>query len=97
MRHVVKTDVERFRRLAVNVFHVLDNPQDPLSVALLGVDAYVSFVKELKLPTTLREFGVKQEDIKRLVDSLVRNRGTKIGMFQPVTPTDALAIYTAAY
>ncbi len=96
MQFVLDTDIERFRHLAVKVFNVPDDPENPRQVALDGIARLKEFYKEIGMPTTFAEIGAKKEDIDKLLKTLKINRGNKFGTFRPLTLEDAREIYLLA-
>ncbi len=96
MKYTVDVDVQRYRRLAVNVFGVKDNPQDPRSVAIEGIKALENFYKELEMPITFAQLGAKKEDIDKLLKTLEINRGQFFGSYKILSLDDARKIYLLA-
>lgn len=69
-RHIYRDGLVKFQKFAVNVWGILPEGKSADELALAGVEALADFVKELELPTTLRELGVdKHIDLKRIADS----------------------------
>lgn len=64
-RYVYKNCLPRFKRYALNVMGVADSGSDE-EIALKGIEAMEAFYREIKMPTNLRELGVKatDEDLK---------------------------------
>lgn len=96
MKYVMDVDVSRFVRLAVNVWSCSPNGQNPKQTALEGIVRYESFLKSLGLPTSLKELGVKTEDIPKLVEHLKISRPEGCGGFKRLSFEDAEAIYLLA-
>ncbi len=96
MRYTIDADVQRYRRMAVKVFGIKDNPRKPMKVAKAGIDAMESFFKEIGMPTSFDEIGAKKEDIDQLLSKLRINRGEKFGQFKELTLEDARKIYELA-
>jgi alcohol dehydrogenase YqhD (iron-dependent ADH family) len=96
MRYTVDADVERYRRLAVNVWGISDDPEHPRKTALAGIDALENFWREIGMPTTFAEIGARREDIGILLDKLEINRGKTFGQFVRLTREDARNIYLLA-
>ncbi len=55
MRYTIDEDVERYRRLAVNVWGVVDDPADPRRTGLAGIAAMDALFREIGMPTTFAE------------------------------------------
>jgi len=96
MRYTVNEDVQRYRRLAVKVFGIKDNPKKPLKVALAGIDALEDFFRKIGMPTSFKEIGANPEDIDKLLEKLRINRGERFGQFKELTMEDARKIYELA-
>ena len=64
-RYVYKNCLPRFKRYAINVMGVPAVGTDE-EIALTGIEAMEDFYREIKMPTNLRELGVKatDEDLK---------------------------------
>ncbi len=64
-RYVYKNCLPRFKRFAINVMGVSASGTDE-EIALKGIEAMEDFYREIKMPTNLRELGVKatDEDLK---------------------------------
>ncbi len=60
-RYVYKNCLPRFKRYALNVMGVENKGTDE-EIALKGIEAMEAFYREIKMPTNLRELGVKASD-----------------------------------
>ena len=59
-------------------------------MALAGIDALADFIREIGLPTTLRELGVTdQTPLKSIADSC----GISAGSYRPMTHEEILEIF----
>jgi len=96
MKYTVDVDILRYRRFAVNVWGVQDDPVDPKRVALAGIAAFEAFLTEIGMPTTFSGIGAKTEDIETLLDKLEINRGKTFGSFMKLTRSDCRNIYLLA-
>ena len=65
-KYMYKANISRFAGFARNVWDI--NESDDEKAALLGIESMADFFKALGMPSTLREFGIKKEDIDRLCD-----------------------------
>lgn len=68
-RHLVDANIPRFARFARNVW---DIPVcEDKKAAVSGIDALAGFIKEIGLPTTLRELGIPADtDLRAVADSV---------------------------
>lgn len=62
-------------------------------LALSGIDALASFIREIGLPTTLRELGVDKAQLKEIADSC----GISQGSYKPMTHGEILKIFQECY
>jgi alcohol dehydrogenase YqhD (iron-dependent ADH family) len=49
------------------------------------------------MPRSLREFGLEESSIDRLLDGLEKSKGKVFGAFKPLDREDAQAIYKSAF
>ena len=69
-RHIYKEGLTKFVRFARNVWEIPEEGKSEEDLALAGVEALADFIKEIGLPTTLRELGVDEStDLKQIADS----------------------------
>lgn len=69
-RHSYRDGVKKFARFAENVWGVSPDGKTEEETARAGVEALADFIREIGLPTTLRELGVKDErELKEIADS----------------------------
>lgn len=69
-RHIYKFGAKKFARFAENVWGVSPDGKTEEELALAGVEALSDFIKEIGMPTTLRQIGVNEStDLKGIADS----------------------------
>lgn len=69
-RHIYKEGLPKFVRFAENVWQLPREGKSDEEYAKAGVEALADFIKEIGLPTTLRELGITSEDgLKEIADS----------------------------
>ncbi|MGN0163308.1 MAG: iron-containing alcohol dehydrogenase [Candidatus Ornithomonoglobus sp.] len=66
-RHIYKYGLEKFKRFAVNVWNVRADGKTDEETALKGIECLENFIREIGLPTTLRELGITDE--KTILDT----------------------------
>lgn len=89
-RHIYHDGLVKFQRFAVNVWGISPEGKGADELALAGVEALADFVKELRLPTTLRELGVDEHmDLKRIADSC----NLVLGSYRKMTHEEILEIF----
>ena len=74
-RHIYKSGAARFARFAQNVWGIESKGSDE-EIALAGINALSSFIKEIGLPTTFAELGITADtDFRAIADSTVLTPG----------------------
>jgi len=97
LKYVMDEDIDRFYRLAVEVFKVPSNHFKKREVALEGIEALKAFFKSIGMPVTLDEAGAKKEDIPKLLKTMKINMGETFGNYKSLTLDDAKKIYESAF
>lgn len=88
-RHICEAGAKKFARFAVRVWDIPAEGKTEMELAHASVDALEEFIREIGLPSTLREVGVtKDTDLKAIADS------TPIvaGSYQKLTHSEILDI-----
>ncbi len=99
MEFVMSHNVMRFAQMAVRVFGVAMNFENPEETAKLGIKAFRKFLHSIGMPINFAELGAKEEDIPELAEKFAV---TKIGAngttggFVKLTKDDAAEIYRIA-
>ena len=94
MRFQLKRHTMRLAQFANRVYNVPVNFENPEETALRGIEAHLSFLREIGMPTTFAELGAREEDIPLLASKVKRNPGTDtIGRAWPITGAEAEAVY----
>ncbi|MDD3842399.1 MAG: iron-containing alcohol dehydrogenase [Candidatus Izemoplasmatales bacterium] len=96
MQYALDVDINRFKRLAITVWGIEDNPKAPKTVALEGIKAMKGFFREIGMPTTFLEIGAQERDIDFLVDKLFQGKDDSFGAFKTLNREDAKAVYRLA-
>ncbi len=65
-RYVYKANTSRFAQFARRVWDIEESNDE--KAAISGIEAMTDYFKTLNMPTTLREFGIKKDDIDRLCE-----------------------------
>lgn len=95
MRHVMKTNPNKFITFATRVWDIDLNENNPEETALKGIEAFEKFLKNIGMPSSFAELGAKQEDIPLLTDKLMSGRETE-GNYVKLTRQDIIEIYESA-
>ncbi len=96
MMYTLNEDIDRYYRLATEVFGVPHDYEHKERVAEEGIVRLVGFFNEIGMPTSLEEADAKKEDIPKLIEKLKINKGESFGNFTTLTLDDARAIYELA-
>jgi len=93
-RYVYKNCLPRFKRFALNVMGVANEGTDE-EIALRGIEAMEDFYREIKMPTNLRELGVKatDEDLVLMAHKCAVGVNGGMGSARFLREEDMLAIY----
>ena len=95
MEYVMKHDVNRFANMAVRVFGVAMDENNPENTALEGIKAFRRFLHDIGMPINFTELGAKVEDIPVLVEKFGLGDG-QTGGFVKLSSTDVAEIYKIA-
>jgi len=95
MQYVMHHDVLRFAQVAVRVWGCKMDKMNPEKTALEGILAFKKFLTSIGMPVTLKELGVKEEDIPTLVKNMGLGDGKK-GGFVPIDNKAVEEIYNLA-
>ena len=96
-RYVYKNCLPRFKKFALNVMEV-ENVGTDEEIALKGIEAMEDFYREIKMPTNLRELGVKatEEDLVTMAHKCAVGVGGEMGSARKLNESDMLNIFKAS-
>ncbi|HJB25357.1 MAG TPA: iron-containing alcohol dehydrogenase [Firmicutes bacterium] len=93
-RHIYKEGLPKFIRFAENVWDISRNGKNDEEFAKAGVDALADFIKEIGLPTTLKELGMTDKgQLKEIADSCA----ISVGSYKKMTHEEILEIFTECF
>ena len=92
-RHIYKEGLSKFVRFAENVWGIARDGASYEELALAGIDALAAFIKEIGLPTTLKELGARKDQLKEIADSC----GISGGSYKQMTHGEILEIFQECY
>ncbi len=98
-RFVMKEDISRFVRFAVNVMDVENDYTDPEATALKGIEAMERFYHAIGMPINIHELigrEVTNEEIKEMARKCTNNYTTTQGHFKVLNAADIEQIYKMA-
>lgn len=93
-RHIYKDGFRKFQKFAVNVWGISPKGKTEEELARAGVEALADFIREIGLPTTLRELGVSEStDLKAIADSC----NLAPGSYKKITHEEILKVFQECY
>ena len=92
-RHIYKKGLPKFVRFAENVWRITRDGKTDEEVALEGIHSLANFIKEIGLPTTLKELGADKSQLKEIADSC----GISQGSYKPMNHEEILTIFQECY
>lgn len=95
MRFVAKQEPNKFKTLAMNVFHVNPEGKDDLTVALEGIDALQHYWTSLGAPSRLADYEIDDSRLDELVQKSVLGRPA-IGGYHPLSAENVRTIFVQA-
>ena len=85
MRYTLKHNPMRFAQLAARVWGCQMDFEYPERTALLGIEQFEAFIREIGMPLTLKELGARGEDIPFMAGNTKKNNGDRTGFFVPLS------------
>lgn len=76
-KHIYKHGLDKFVRFAVNIWNVETTGLSKEQIALAGIDKMADFIKEMGIPTTLREIGATEDMLEKIANSIEPGGGYK--------------------
>lgn len=93
-RHIYKDGLSKFQKFAVNVWGISPEGKTGDQLARAGLEALADFIREIGLPTTLRELGVDEfTDLKAIADSC----NLAPGSYKKMSREEILKIFQECY
>lgn len=93
-RHIYKEGLPKFVRFAENVWGIRRKGRTDEEMARAGVEALSDFIKEIGLPSTLKELGVA--DRSRL-EEIAYSCGISTGSYKKMTHEEILEIFNECF
>lgn len=89
-RHICIAGKKKFSQFATNVWGISKEGKTDEELAILGVEALSNFIKEIGMPTTLKELGVDDHiNLKEIADSCNISNGS----YKKMTHEEILQIF----
>jgi alcohol dehydrogenase YqhD (iron-dependent ADH family) len=94
MRYVYKKNINRFARFAKHVFVVNDSGKTDEEIALLGIEKFEEFLKDINVPISLKDEGIPYDDFDLIAEKCTRSG--HIGRFVKLYNEDVVKILEMA-
>lgn len=92
---VFEKGLERFARFAVNVWGISPDELPERDLAFKGIQALMMFIKEVGLPTRLREIGISEDaEFRKIADTCKIVQG---GCFKTITRDEIFELLKECY
>lgn len=93
-RHIYRDGLTKFGRFATSVWGIRPEGKSREELAEAGISALAEFIREIGLPTSLRELGIKNEkQLKEIADSCSFSPGG----YRKMTPEEILEIFKECF
>ncbi|WP_122642100.1 iron-containing alcohol dehydrogenase [Luxibacter massiliensis] len=92
-RHIYQNGLPKFVNFAKNVWQIPGEGKSDEEIAAEGISALTAFIREIGLPGTLKELGVKKEMLKEIADTC----NISAGSYKKMTPEEILDIFRECY
>lgn len=93
-RHIYRDGLEKFAGFASRIWRIPEEGKSKEELAKAGIEALEAFIREIGLPATLRQLGVKDQTIlKEIADSC----RFSLGGYRKMMPEEILEIFRECY
>lgn len=89
-------NVDKFVEYGINVWEI-DSNKDKYDIANEAIDKTRELFLSLGLPQNLQEVGIGEENLEKMAQDAIDDKGGVIGNFKPLYYKDVLAILEEAY
>lgn len=93
-RHIYKYGLPKFVRFAKNVWEIPQDGKSDKEMAEAGINALSDFIREIGLPSTLKELGVTDRE---MLKDIAYSCGISAGSYKKLTHEEILDIFNACY
>lgn len=91
-RYIYRDGLDKFVRFAGKVWGIDTHGLDKEQAALAGIDALAAFIRELGLPTSLRQLGTTEDMLPKIAASAVKGGG-----YRQMEEADILKVLEACF
>ena len=92
-RHIFQDGLPKFVKFAQNVWGIPREGKTDAELALADIDALAAFIREIGLPTTLKELGAGKDQLRPIADSC----GISQGSYKKMTHEEIYKIFCECY
>lgn len=96
-RYVYETNIPRWIKYANEVWNVDIDYEHPDKTINKAIDMQEDFYKSIKMPTNIRDLGVKEEDLEYLANRCSRDKTRILAGYKELGYEEILDIYKMAY
>lgn len=96
-RYVYSANIPRFLQYAHNVWNVDIDFEHPEKTINKAIDMQEEYYKSIGMPVSLKELGVKEEDLEKLALACSRDKTRVLSGYKPLDYEDMFAVYKMAY
>lgn len=93
-RHIYRDGLKKFVRFARNVWEIPGEGKSEEALAEAGIDALADFIREIGLPTTLRELGLKD---RKQLEEIAESCHFSPGSYRKMTSGEILEIFQECF
>ena len=93
-RHIYRDGLKKFVRFARNVWGISGEGKSEEALAEAGIDALADFIREIGLPTTLRELGLKD---RKQMEEIAESFHFSPGSYRKMTSGELLEIFQECF
>ena len=92
-QHIYQEGLPKFVRFAQNIWGIQREGRSDQELALAGISALAAFIREIGLPTTLKELGADKAQLRQIADSC----GISQGSYKKMTHDEIYKIFCECY
>ena len=94
-RYVYKANIDRWYQYANRIWDLFNDDKE--TAILLAIDKQEEFYRDIGMPISLKELGVKESDLETLALMTSQNKTRTIPGYKPLGYQEILDIFTLAY
>lgn len=91
-KYVYQYDIQRFARIAVRLWGIDMNFENPEETAMKGIEACEKFFQSLNMPIRFNELGIEDQDLEMIADMTSRGDTFELMSYIPLHKKEILEI-----